>query len=280
VIKKILSHVKWRRIAWLLTGLVVTGLSIQAIDSRESQKITSAVIDIDQTHGLFFIDSADVMETLHAQRVYPGVNVAQSVPCAQLEKVLEGNPFCDNAEVFIDALGHLHVDVRQRIPVIRIINTNGVGYYLDSAGTKLPLHDKFTARVLAANGYIAASDNNADTTGHNTLDELRSVALALEADTFLNRLMDQVWVDEKTEIHLIPKFVKQDVLLGDTENLDVKLNKLSAFYRYTARTSLSNYKSIDLRYHDEIFAARRDYVPPVQPVVNDSIPTHPTTNPR
>ncbi len=278
--KKVLNHIKWRRIGWLLTGFVVMGLSIQAIDSRDAQKITSADINIDRQHGLFFIDSADVMEMLHSQRVYPGASISQSVPCAQLEKVLEGNPFCDNAEVFIDALGHLHIDVRQRIPIIRIINTNGVGYYLDAAGTKLPLHDKFTARVLAANGYIGASDNNADTAQHKQLDELRNLASALEADTFLNRVMDQVWVDEAGEIHLVPKFVKQDVLLGHTESLDVKLKKLSAFYRYTARTSLSNYKSIDLRYNNEIYAARRDYVPPVVTVVHDTLKTHTSPNPR
>ena len=280
--KKILTHVKWRRIGWLLTGLLVLTLTIQAIDSRDIQKIASADINIDRTSGLFFMDSADVMETLHTQRIYPGVSLVRSVPCDKLERIFEANPFCDNAEVFIDALGNLHVDVRQRIPVIRIINTNGVGYYLDSAGTKLPLHDKFTARVIAANGFIGASDNNADTTGQNDLNALRSVALALNADTFLNRLVDQIWFDENKEVHLVPKFAKQEVLLGNTNDLDKKLIKLKAFYRNTARTSLSVYKTIDLRYYDEIYATRRDYVPaPRVSTVPDSSHTHrQSINPR
>ena len=270
------THIKWRRVAWLAAAVCICVLSLQAVDFRDIQKVRQGDIVIDHSSGLFFIDSADVTELLHSQRVYPGTSLAQSVPTERLEKVLEGNPYCDNAEVYIDAMGILHVDVRQRIPIVRIINTRGVGYYLDSTGTKLPLSDKFTARVLAVNGFVPASDNNADTTGDAQLEDVLNVATALQSDSFLFRLIDQVWVNTDGEFVLVPKFSKQDVLLGSANALDKKLSKLSAFYRHTARTSLSNYKRIDLRYENEIYASRRDFVPTPMTVKTDSShnPTH------
>jgi cell division protein FtsQ len=254
-------HIKWRRIAWLAAAVCICVLSLQAVDFRDVQKVKQADIVIDQSNGLFFIDSADVMELLHSQRVYPGTSLVQSVPTERLEKVLEGSPYCHNAEVYIDATGVLHVDVRQRIPIVRIINTRGVGYYLDATGTKLPLSDKFTARVLATNGFVRASDNNADTTGDAQLEDVLNVATALQSDAFLSRLIDQVWVNEKREFVLVPKFTKQEVLLGSANALDKKLSKLNAFYRHTATNSLSNYKRIDLQYQNEIYATRRDFIP-------------------
>lgn len=270
------THLKWRRIGWLSAAVCIGVLCLQAVDFRDVQKVHQADITIDHSSGLFFIDSSDVMELLHSQRVYPGTSLAQSVPTEKVEKVLEGNPYCDNAEVYIDAMGVLHVDVRQRIPIVRIINTSGVGYYLDATGTKLPLSDKFTARVLATNGFVLASDNNADTTGDAQLKDVLNVATALQSDSFLFRLIDQVWVTDNNEFVLVPKFAKQEVLLGSTKSLEKKLSKLNAFYRHTARTSLSNYKRIDLRYENEIYAARRDYIPAPVVTTLDSLnkPTH------
>ena len=269
------THLKWRRLGWLVASVCIGVLCLQAVDFRDIQKIQRADITIDHSSGLFFVDSADVMELLNGQRVYPGTSLSQSVPTEKVEKVLEGNPYCDNAEVYIDAMGVLHVDVRQRIPIVRIINTRGVGYYLDATQTKLPLSDKFTARVLATNGFVLASDNNADTSGNAQLKDVLNVATALQSDSFLFRLIDQVWVNAGGEFVLVPKFAKQEVLLGSTKALDKKLSKLNAFYRHTARTSLSNYKRIDLRYENEIYASRRDFVPTaVKPDSSSHNPTH------
>src|SRR5687767_8890655 len=103
------THLKWRRIAWLAASVCIGVLSLQAVDFRDIQKVHQAGITIDHSSGLFFIDSADVMELLNSQRVYPGTSLAQSVPTEKVEKVLEGNPYCENAEVYIDAMGVLHV---------------------------------------------------------------------------------------------------------------------------------------------------------------------------
>ena len=40
--------------------------------------------------------------------------------------------------------GGLKVDVKQRNPIIRIINADGDSYYLDDEGKLMPLSDKYT----------------------------------------------------------------------------------------------------------------------------------------
>jgi cell division protein FtsQ len=266
MLKKIWTHVKWSRIAWSLAAATAVFLSLRAVSYRDTQKLATVAVNINHDGGMLFVDTADVADIMSEQRVYPGATLLQSVPCRQLEKMLEGNPYCKDAEVYVDALGALHADLQQRVPVLRIMNRNGVGYYVDSTGMRLPLHDNFTPRVLAANGFITASDNNADTTGLTALNNLRLLAMAIERDTFLSRLVDQVSVNGESEAVLVPKFVGQEILFGDATHVQDKLAKLKSFYHTTAKTTLSNYKRIDLRFANEVYAMRRDHVAP-QPVI-------------
>ena len=43
--------------------------------------------------------------------------------------------------------GRLKVDVKQRRPVLRIINQDGESYYLDEAGRPMPLSDTVIVRA-------------------------------------------------------------------------------------------------------------------------------------
>src|SRR6185295_12746991 len=72
----------------------------------------------------------------------------------KLESIIESNPFVESAQVFVDANENIEVSVKQRLPILRIINNQSVSYYLDNHGRRMPLSSKFTARVPVATGFI------------------------------------------------------------------------------------------------------------------------------
>jgi cell division protein FtsQ len=262
--KKKFKKIKWSRVAWIGAGLVVFYFSIAAVNYKSSLKLQQIEITVDNTGGLLFVDDSDVQQILTDISVKEGINSLAQVNCNKIERTLERNPYTDKAEAYIDALGKLHVEVKQRVPIIRIINSSAVSFYLDEHGNKMPLSPKFTARVTVANGNIKAGASIADTTGSEMLKAIFTLADFVKSDTFLTRLVDEVWVDDKNEIHIIPKIAGQDILLGDVSELGEKFKRLTAFYKLTFNTNCADYKLINLKYRSEIFATRKDAAVPLE----------------
>lgn len=273
--KKYFNTIKWSRILWILSGVVILYTCVSAINFNSKQKLTQFILQSDNNTGLLFIEKADVLQLLQDMKVKPSSNTLKEINCNKIEKKLESNPFIENAEVYIDALANLHAEVQQRVPVLRIINRNAVSFYIDSKGNRMPLSSKFTARVAVVSGNVLINDNNADTTDIKLLKDLHQLSNYLQKDTFMQHLVEQVWINEQKEMIIIPKFNNQEILFGSIEDLDWKMKKLKYFYQNTINNTCSNYKRINLTYKNEIVADRKDYIPqaPTTPVQKiESIP--------
>lgn len=57
----------------------------------------------------------------------------------RMERVMEEDPFVANADTSVDQNNILHVRIKQREPLIRVLNNNGGNYYLDKKGVKCRL---------------------------------------------------------------------------------------------------------------------------------------------
>ena len=65
----------------------------------------------------------------------------------EIETELMNHPAVQSVDVYFNPLGVLCMDILQRNPVIRIIDTFGESYYIDDQGNYMPVLDRFTARV-------------------------------------------------------------------------------------------------------------------------------------
>ena len=183
--KKKLKNIKWSRVAWICTGLVVIYFSIAAVDYKSSLTLQDVSIRITNNEGLSFLSDSDVLQMLTDIGVQQGRSSLAQAKCNKIERALERNPYTADAQVYTDALGKLHIEVLQRVPLIRIINSNAVSFYLDERGRKMPLSPKFTARVMVANGSISAVESLTDTTGDGVLRAIFILADFVKKDTFL-----------------------------------------------------------------------------------------------
>ena len=63
--------------------------------------------------------------------------------------------------------------------------------------------------------------------------------------------------NKKNEIELTPKIGEQNILFGNIEDIESKLNKLNAFYENgIAYKGWKTYSTIDLRYDKQVVCKR------------------------
>lgn len=172
----------------------------------------------------------------------------------QLEEQLEMNPFVKSAEVFIDIQGNLQVEVIQRRPIIRIMRGDGSGFYIDEEGIKVPLSNTYTAHVPIATGNIYEKlKTDSDSLYSKVGKDLYAVAAYLDKNPFWKAMVDQIEVNEKSEMVFVPKIADHLVVLGDASRLDEKFTRLKIFYKKGLnKVGWDKYKVINIKYTGQI----------------------------
>ena len=253
---------------WVLCAGGVITLLGAAIQKQQHMSFRSIEVNIDETNGVLFLSKEDVLRMLKDYQVNTDKQQpVREVNFGKLERVMENNPYVENAELFVDVNGIIQVNIRQRTPILRVINNQGVGYYLDEHASKMPLSSKFTARVPVATGNILAGAENSNNHDSVTLQKLYSLAAFINRDTFLTSLIEQVVVNNQREFELIPSLGNHTILLGDIDELNEKFSKLKIFYRDGLNhVGWNNYSQVNLKYRNEVYCTKRTISEPVKAV--------------
>lgn len=76
-----------------------------------------------------FITLHDIEGSLKREKLLP-VDVKQKdINTREMELLLEKNPFVKDAECYITAGGKVKINLYQRIPLLRVMSSNGDNYY-------------------------------------------------------------------------------------------------------------------------------------------------------
>lgn len=265
---------------WVICVSAMSVLMGAAYLHRQQLSFKNIEVIIDESNGMLFLTKDDVLLLLRDDQV----NTDQSKPISEvnygkLERIIENNPYVQNAELFVDANGNIRIQVRQRTPVLRVINNQGVGYYLDEQASKMPLSSKFTARVPVATGYISAGPENSNKKDSVTQNNLYVLAEFIRSDTFLTSLIEQVIITPQHEFELIPRIGTHTILLGDATDLSEKFSKLKIFYREGMKhAGWETYSQVNLKYRNEVYCRKRagvkQEVIPMDTATADTIKTY------
>jgi len=80
---------------------------------------------------------------------------------------------------------------------------------------------------------------------------------AILEDPFMNALTEQLVVDEKKDVCIIPKLGHHKIILGDAEDIENKFKRLEIFYKQGMPPEGWNiYKEINLKYKDQVVAKK------------------------
>ena len=156
----------------------------------------------------------------------------------------------------MDLKGKVSVEIEPRNPIARLFWNNGKSIYLDEDGGWMPLSDKYTARVIVINGNLP--DSRGDENSDKTWNELFILVQTIRSDAFLRAQVEQIYRNLKGDLILFPRVGKHSILLGNTQNLDRKFDKLKLFYKEgLSKVDWNKYKQIDLRYKNQVVCTKR-----------------------
>lgn len=253
--------VKTLRVAlWAALFLAGASLVLGAMQRKENAQVHDLLIDIQPlADGNYLINEADIPVILedrfaHAITAFP----VGKLDVERLERVLEEDPFVHSAEAFVDAQNRVNIELVQREPLLRVLDNNGLNYYLDKDGQQLPPSKHYTARVRVATGFVPPYEEDFRSKDNHLLNQVYELNELLRADPFLDALIEQVYLNKRGEMILSPKIGKQTILLGRFHNTKDKLQRLKTFYQEgLPYKGWRAYRSFDLRYTGQVVCKRR-----------------------
>ncbi len=230
-----------------------------AIQKKAQLKCNQLFVHIDYDSGISFLKEQEVTERLNylSGNDLPG-RILSSIDFKTLERELEENPFVEHAVIFVDGNRNIIANITQKRPILRILNSDGVSYYMGEKGEHIPLSDNFTPHVTIATGMV--ENHESPMRDSIVLVNLYQLVLALRGDDFLNALVDQIVVKEDGTLDFIPKISGHVIHFGQVdENMNEKFSRLKTFYNEGMRkVGWNKYKAIDLRFNNQVVCEKRD----------------------
>ena len=216
-----LKKINWKALligfTWVISlAAVITLMSFIEIKKTEN---TCKKVEIILPGNQYFIEREEVDQLLNDNNgLLVGRRLA-NINIQKLEDRLIANPFVEYAKVYMDMDGVLHADIKQRQPVLRVLNYTGQDFYIDKNGLKIPLSDHFTARVLVANGAILESFNNKiDTLQTKIAKDLFAVASYIEQDKLWSEQIVQIYINNENDMELVPRVGTQKIIFGNADD--------------------------------------------------------------
>lgn len=258
-------------VLWFLgvSGLVVT---LGFVNNREAVvKGKTVTVNINQNDESSFVDEDDILKFLQDRHDTLVNQPMHEINVYDLEKALNAHPSIANAEVAVNVNGDVTINITQRKPLVRIINTSGESFYLDNKATLMPLADHYTARVLVVNGVITESysqfynfsipqiEKDSALSKATVLDDVYEVASFISKDSLLIGLVTQMYINSEREIELYPAVGNQKIIFGDASDIADKFEKLKTFYT-EGLNSINNwnkYSTINLKYKNQVVCTKK-----------------------
>jgi cell division protein FtsQ len=240
---------------------LVVVIGIAAIMNKRKGNVKDIVVNIQhlQDGENYLIMDKDIKEIL--RRGFEE-NVAEMkvsrVDVQRAERILEQDPFIENAEVFIDADNKLNIKIVQREPICRIIDNNGLNYYMDKNGIKMPPSKYFSARVPIITGAVPPHVTDFLSRKKYGLKDVYYLVKQLQADEFYKTFIQQIVVDAGGEFTLIPVLGDQKIRIGTIDDLDDKLKRIRIFYdEAMPYEGWRKYATISVKYKGQIVCKKK-----------------------
>ena len=255
---------------WIIAiGLVVGILSFVTKKQNDALCTTISVSFLD-TALYKYIDETHVTEIVQDGT---GAIVGQplsNLNIAKIEKKLNDDPYIKHAEVYKKINGELSIEVIQRNPVIRIINSQNTSFYIGQEGVVMPISKKVQVRMIIANGHLnfrpdfdtitnIYSRNFDSDVDVKVLRDLHILAVFINNNKFWDAQIQQVFVTEKGEFELIPLVGNHIIQFGGINRYEEKFRNLEATYKKGFPVKGWNkFNKVSLKYKNQVICKKAE----------------------
>ena len=243
--------------------LFVTPVFLSASSSlKPCRKIIISIHDSSDYH---FVTKRQILNLAYGNNIRIVGQQVKSISLEEIEDRISILRELRVAEVYMGIDGTLYIYVDQRNPVMRVMPDEGGDFFIDEEGFVFRKRNLYNPRLHIIEGNIhvtpAMLDSLSilDTNLKNTiLKDVFHFVNYLNNDRFWSAQIDQINVDSRNEIDLIPRVGNHRIHLGTFENYEGKLRNLAAFYdKVLPEVGWNKYSYISLEFRDQIVCRRR-----------------------
>ncbi len=244
---------EWKKITIItfdvLIGIYLMLVMMAFIKPDETADVCSDVhITIEQDLSEGFLNKKDITLMLRHSGLSFLARPMNSINTRQVEEILQGNDLIDSVECYKAINGVLCINVRQRVPVIRVMADNGEDYYVDHRG-EIIQHNNYTCNLIVATGHINKKYASK---------VLTPIANLIQEDKFWKNQIVQFNVLEDGSLELVPRVGEHIAYLGQPTDVEQKLERLRKFYRYGLNEAGWNrYSRISVEFDNQIICKKK-----------------------
>jgi cell division protein FtsQ len=248
-------------VSWSLFGIGVLFLMSFVSNKRAGINLSDGSLEINIQHsdGNEFL-TPDIIKKQVAVKLNYHLDSAKlsNVNIAQLERTIKDIDEVKSVEVYKSVDGKLMCEVKERVPVIRVIHQNGMSNYIDEDGIYMHLSAQHAARVPIVTGYInesefrtSVSDMPRDT--NLLFDDIYQIGNYIHSNELWNAQIQEIYVNKNKEFELVPLVGDHRIIFGTVSNMIRKFKKLEIFYKEGLNnTGWNEYKTINVKYKNQI----------------------------
>jgi cell division protein FtsQ len=239
-----------------------------ATDGNRSMHCREFHVKITGKDGNNFVDSIAVVKQVYTIfDSLPGQSL-RNFSLKTIENLVNEMYYVESSQVYRTIDGKVKVNIQQREPLARVINSHNESFYIDINGRMMKTTNRYAARVMVVTGYIPARyspvinltdklPQNESSRSETLMRELFILVNYIHQNAFLKAWIDQVFVTRSGGFELIPKNGVHVIEFGDTTDMDEKFEKLLVFYRNgLTQMGWNNYKRINLKYKNQIVCSK------------------------
>lgn len=218
--------------------------TITKSNAKQREEVcTGLTVEIVDEESRSFLTTREIIALLKDKNIFPVGEAMHSVQTNRIEETVQHHNMVDSVECFKSPNGVVRIVIEQRKPLFRHL-TEVDDYYIDENRKKMPTSQKYVAYVPIVTGKVSQA---------MLQNEIYDFVLYIVKDSFWNNQIEQINVNHKKEIEIVPRMGQQLIKLGKLKGYETKLEKLRKFYKHGMNhIGWAKYTSIDIRYKNQI----------------------------
>jgi len=212
---------------------------------EEQRKCNDLQVTIKAKVPLMNEDEVHLM--LRERELHPIGTQLSELKTSKIEKFLIDNPYVKTVRCYHNPEGQAYLELELRTP--RFLVMGNENYYVDDERQRLPARPGVMAYVPVVTGRVTRTMLRG---------EFYDLVNYLAEHEFWNAQVQQIHVRDDQRIELVPRVGDALILLGDTHNYQVKLDRLLRLYQKAFNVmGWNGYQLLDLQYDNQIVATKK-----------------------
>jgi cell division protein FtsQ len=254
-----------RKIAWkrIILSLMVLGVTVSLftyIFSTNGDPVCKGIdVKIKDSEVARLIAPADIGRMIEQSKIAGKGKPLNDGVVKKTFRLVKSKSSVKDAVVYRTGDSILHVEIEQRMPVMRILTSAG-SCYLDSEGIAFPVSARYAYDVPLITGRMQLPAEGKMLKDSVFASGLLTFVDYISKDPFWNAQIQQIDVDENKNVEFAVCSDSHLIRFGQIRGYEEKLDNLLTFYRkvnpYYREKGSAPYTVLDLRFSKQIVAVK------------------------